>query len=120
MNLNAYDKITTKTAKSKIYNRNGFPYIVTREVSKRKYYCFVKRYEPDINSNSLYLVLLDDIPRDRQVARVRQDDYGRFKFNLSIIKSEFDIPNDIKGYVELTLDASADDGDIYKIEFKSD
>ena len=120
MNLSAYDIIKGTPTKSKIYLHNNYPYIVTREVKKRKYYCFVKRYEPSIDDTILYLVLLDDNPPDRAVAKTRQDDYGRLKFNLSILGNIFHISQNSKLEVELTLETAADDGDIYKIEIKSD
>ena len=40
MNLVAYDKISNTPTKSKIHTYSGFPYIITREVKYRKYYCF--------------------------------------------------------------------------------
>ena len=115
MNLVAYDSIINSSNKTKIYTNCNYPYIITREVKKRKYYCYVKRYEPDLGTNILYLVLLDDKPNDRQVCKTRQDEYGRLKFNLSPASSVINlIPN--KRYdVELSLETEADDGDIYKV-----
>ena len=57
MNLVAYDKVSGIKTKSKIHIYSGFPYIVTREVRYRKYYCFVTKYEPKTNDTILYLVL---------------------------------------------------------------
>lgn len=116
MNLSAYDKISGPPTKTIIYNSNNYPYIVTREVKKRKYYCYVTRYEPNTNEYNIFLVLLDDKPTDRCVAKVRMDNYGRFKFNLSRIKSVINIKENKSIGVNLSLETEADDGDIYKID----
>ena len=111
MNLVAYDKVSGTPTKSKIHTYSGFPYIITREVKYRKYYCFVTRYEPTINDTILYLVLLDDNPPDRAVAKTRRDNYGRLKFN---------IPQGKQVNINLSQETQADDGDIYKLELESD
>lgn len=120
MNLIAYDKVNGTPTKSKIYTYSGFPYIITREVKYRKYYCFVTRYEPKINDTILYLVLLDDNPPDRSVARTRRDNYGRLKFNMSILCDKYNIPQGKQVNIILSLETQADDGDIYKLELESD
>ncbi len=120
MNLVAYDKVSGTPTKSKIHTYSGFPYIITREVKYRKYYCFVTRYEPTINDTILYLVLLDDNPPDRAVAKTRRDNYGRLKFNMSIVAGKFNIPQSKQVTINLSLETQADDGDIYKLELESD
>jgi hypothetical protein len=120
MNLVAYDKVSSAPTKSKIHTYSGFPYIITREVNYRKYYCFVTRYEPTINDTILYLVLLDDNPPDRAVAKTRRDNYGRLKFNMSILAGKFNIPQSKQVIINLSLETQADDGDIYKLELESD
>ena len=120
MNLSAYDKVTTTTSQTKLYLSNKYPYIVTREVKYRKYYCFVTRYEPSFNDTILYLVLLDDKPSDRTVAKTRRDDYGRLKFNMSIVGNKYNFPVGNNPRIKLILETEADDGDIYKIEIESD
>lgn len=121
MNLVAYDKVGTTIHKSKIYNDNKIPYIVTREVRKRKYYCYVKRYDPEKGCNVYFLVLLDDAPTDRQYCRTRMDDYGRLKFNLGpiqeIVRGKFE---DKILNIVLSQETIADDGDIYRIEIEPD
>lgn len=120
MNLSAYDKISGSPTKSKLYMSNNYPYIITREVKYRKYYCFVKRYDPSTETDNLFLVLLDDNPEDRQVAGVRRDDYGRLKFNLSQARDIINLVPNKNVNVHLTLETQADDGDIYRIELESD
>lgn len=120
MNLAAYDKVSGTPTKSKIHTYSGFPYIITREVKYRKYYCFVTRYEPTINDTILYLVLLDDNPPDRPVARTRRDNYGRLKFNMSILANKYNIPQSKQVNIKLSRETQADDGDIYKLELESD
>ena len=120
MNLVAYDKISSTPTKSKIHTYSGFPYIITREVKYRKYYCFVTRYEPSFNDTTLYLVLLDEKPSDRTVAKTRRDNYGRLKFNMSIVGNKYNIPVDKNNKIKLILETEADDGNIYKLEFESD
>ena len=119
MNLAAYDRISGTPIKSKIHTYSGFPYIITREVNYRKYYCFVTRYEPDIKETVLFLVLLDENPSDRAVAKTRRDDYGRLKFNMSILAGKYHIPQGKQLNVIITEETHADDGDIYKIEIES-
>lgn len=118
MNLSAYDKIKGSPTKSKVYLSNTYPYIITREIKKRKYYCFVTRYEPSTDETNIFLVLLDEKPEDRAVARTRQDEYGRLKFNLSAIVGKINLFNNAT--VVLSLETTADDGDIYKLEIESD
>ena len=119
MNLAAYDSITNNKSVTKVCTYSTYPYIITREVRYRKYYCYVKRYEPNLGNNVLYLVLLDDKPIDRQVCKTRLDNYGRLKFNLSSVKNIFNL--NIKQYnIKLSIETQADDGDIYKIELESD
>ena len=120
MNLVAYDKVSGTPTKSKIHTYSRFPYIITREVKYRKYYCFVTRYEPTINDTILYLVLLDENPSDRAIARTRRDNYGRLKFNMSILAGKYNIPQDKQVNVKLSIETQADDGDIYKLELESD
>ena len=120
MNLAAYDKVSNTPTKSKIHTYSGFSYIITREVKYRKYYCFVTRYEPTINDTILYLVLLDDNPPDRAVAKTRRDNYGRLKFNMSIIANKCNISQSKQVNVKLSLETQADDGDIYKFEIEFD
>lgn len=120
MNLVAYDKVSNTSTKSKIHTYSGFPYIITREVKYRKYYCFVTRYEPKSNDTILYLVLLDDTPPDRTVAKTHRDNYGRLKFNMSVLAGKYNIPQDKQVNVKLSLETQADDGDIYKLELESD
>ena len=115
MNLAAYDSIGGKSSKTKIYTCSNYPYIITREVKKRKYYCYVKRYEPNLGTTLLFLVLLDDKPDDRQVCKTRQDEYGRLKFNLSPAIEIFNLIPNHRYDVELILDTEADDGDVYKV-----
>lgn len=120
MNLAAYDKIDYVKSDSKIYIYNKHPYIVTRNVVYRKYYCFVTRYEPDVKDTSIYLVLLDDKPPDRPVAKTRRDEYGRLKFNMSIINNKLKLPQCNHFSIKITTDTHSDDGDIYKLEIESD
>lgn len=120
MNLIAYDKIDYIKNNSKIYIYNNHPYIITRDVVYRKYYCFVTRYEPDAKNTSIYLVLLDDKPPDRPVAKTRKDEYGRLKFNMSILSNKFKLPQSNKINIDIVLDTHSDDGDIYKLEIESD
>ena len=115
MNLAAYDSIGSKSGKTKIYTCSNYPYIITSEVKKRKYYCYVKRYEPNLGATLLFLVLLDDKPDDRQVCKTRQDEYGRLKFNLSPAIEIFNLIPNHRYDVELILDTEADDGDVYKV-----
>ena len=120
MNLIAYDKVSGTPTKSKIHTYSGFPYIITREVNYRKYYCFVTRFEPTINDTILYLVLLDENPPDRAVARTRRDNYGRLKFNMSMLCGKYYIPQGKQVNVIVSRETQADDGDIYKLELESD
>ena len=115
MNLAAYDSITNNKSVTKVCTYSTYPYIITREVKKRKYYCYVKRYEPNLGTTLLFLVLLDDKPDDRQVCKTRQDEYGRLKFNLSPAVEVFNLIPNHRYDVELTLDTEADDGDVYKV-----
>ena len=120
MNLAAYDKLNSNSNESKLYLSNNYPYIITREVKYRQYYCFVKRYEPSIDDSVFYLVLLDDKPSDRTVNKTRRDNYGRLKFNISTLANKNNIFKSGKVDISLSLETQADDGDIYKLDIVSD
>ena len=72
------------------------------------------------NDTILYLVLLDDNPPDRTVAKTRRDNYGRLKFNMSILAGKYNIPQGKQINVTLSSEIQADDGDIYKLGLESD
>lgn len=120
MNLVAYDKIDNNSNESKLYLSNKYPYIITREVKYRQYYCFVKKYEPSIDDTIFYLVLLDDKPLDRNVSKTRKDNYGRLKFNISTLVNKNNIFKNGKINISLSLETQADDGDIYRLDIVSD
>lgn len=115
MNLSAYDTIDSIKKKTRVYNnRTLYPYIITREVKYRPYYCYVKRYSPALDCNVYFLVLLDDRPGDRKVYHTRLDSYGRIKLSLATLLKEFN--NNIINDVSIKLDTHTDDGDIYILD----
>ena len=116
MNLSAYDTISNKLNKRKTWLDNNKQVIISREVNKRPYYTFVKRYEPELNTNVFFLVLLDDKTPNSQCYITHQDDYGRLKFNVSPIWKELPFTEYIGQNIPLEYIEHTDDGDIYKID----
>lgn len=116
MNLSAYDNVVNKINKRKTWINSRNKSIISREISYRKYYTFVKRYEPKLNDTIYFIVMLDNIDKNRKISVTRKDDYGRvcLKINSIIDKLELNINKDssinIK-HIEHTFD-----GDIYEIE----
>ena len=104
MNLAAYDKIDNNVNQSNCWIDVKRRKLVTKGLSKRRYYCISKRY--------------DDKPSDRKVRIVDVDSYGRQRFALGDIWNQTVLQyatSDI--CVHLNTEATADDGDIYEIEF---
>lgn len=115
MNLVAYDKISNRTDKTKTWIDTKKGIILSREINRRKYYTYVKRFDPQLCLTIYFLVLLDDNPGDRQVYRTKTDDYGRLKFSINPIASEYGLYNlDNGANISLSHIESADDGDIYR------
>ena len=117
MNLSAYDKVNNKIDKSKTWIDKRKGILISREIKRRHYYTYVKRYNSELGINEYFLVLLDDNPGDRKVYTTKQDDYGRLKFNISSIAKDSGLINfDNNTNITLLPVEHTDDGDIYKID----
>ena len=116
MNLSAYDKVYDKVDKTTSWIDTNKRILYSKELSFRKYYTFVKRFEPEISSTVFFLVLSDNVIENTKTFRTKIDDYGRCKFNISSIYNDLSL-NYLKPNfnVTITLDKHDIDGDIYKL-----
>ena len=118
MNLAAYDKIDNNVNQSNCWIDVKRRKLVTKGLSKRRYYCISKRYDDKLNINRYFLIILDDKPTARKVRIVDVDSYGRQRFALGDIWNQTVLQyatSDICAH--LNTEATADDGDIYDIDF---
>ena len=115
MNLAAYDTVCNKVDKTKTWIDNKHPILISREIAKRPYYAFVKRFEPDLNETQYYLVLLDDWAAETPSFNVHIDDYGRSKINMKHLVKNEHIALPYGCNIKLEHIEHTDDGDIYKL-----
>nr|DAW71215.1 MAG TPA: hypothetical protein [Crassvirales sp.] len=117
MNLVAYDEINVKVDKHKTWYHCERNSIISREVSFRKHYAFVKRYEPQLNDTIYFIVMLDNPNDVSKSYNTHKDNYGRLFFKSSIVFKElgFDsITKDVN--ISLIHVEHCHDGDVYKID----
>ena len=117
MNLSAYDIIPEKVNKNKTWVIPENKILLSREISRRKYVCLSKKYNPSINSTDYFIIVLDDIPNTESYSHIRIDNYGRVKIRLGSIWEESTLKNITKEQnINITHVESADDGDIYQLD----
>lgn len=116
MNLAAYDEVKHKTDKSGTWIDTKKHILISREIVNRKYYTFVKRFDPTTNVTIYFIVLLDYKPDDKITFKTKKDDYGRLKFNVETIFYESGL-NTLGDYVNVSITHvdHDNDGDIYQI-----
>ena len=88
MNLSAYDSINNKIDKNKSWVDIKKKQLLSREINKRQYSTLVKRYDAQTNTNSYYVAITDTPPKDKVCKKLKIDDYGRVKLNLTPIWNE--------------------------------
>ena len=88
MNLSAYDSINNKIDKNKSWVDIKKKQLLSREINKRQYSTLVKRYDAQTNTNSYYVAITDTPPKDNVCKKLKIDDYGRVKLNLTPIWNE--------------------------------
>lgn len=116
MNLAAYDTVKHKTDKSGTWIDSKRHILLSREIVNRKYYTFVKKFDPKTNVTIYFIVLLDYKPNDKITFKTRKDDYGRLKFNVESIFYESGLYKlEDRVNVDITRVEHNDDGDIYQI-----
>ena len=117
MNLNAYDNIIEKVDKKKTWIDIHSKILYSREIIYKPYISLVKRYNSKINTNSYFIVLLDNPPKDKLYSRTIKDDYGRIKIKLNSIWNDTYLPNLTKNSnIECKLVEVQRDGNIYFID----
>lgn len=117
MNLNAYDDIKDKIDKNKSWINVIKKLLLTREINIRNYYTLSKRYNVITKSYDYYIILLDNIIENKSCRKLKVDDYGRCKIDLSQIWNSCSLNNiDVDFNVSIMLIEHSDDGDIYRID----
>ena len=116
MNLIAYDEIVNKVDKTKTWLDGKTGNIFSRELAFRKYHAFIKRYNPQTNSTTIYIAMLDN-KADAKVAYItRKDTYNRICLKTKLILKEFGLDNvDKEINIRLNHIEHSDDGDVYEI-----
>ena len=116
MNLAAYDIVKHKINKNGTWLDSNKKLLLSREIVNRKYYTFVKRFDPTTNVTTYFIVLLDYKPNDAITFKTRKDDYGRLKINVGSIfyESGLSVLKDGSN-INIIHTEHNDDGDIYQI-----
>ena len=116
MNLIAYDEIVDKVDKTKTWLDGKTGNIFSRELVFRKYYTFIKRYNPKTKTTTIYIAMLDN-KSDAKVAYVtRKDTYNRICLKTKLILREFGLDNvDKEVNIRLNHIEHSDDGDVYEV-----
>lgn len=117
MNLSAYDIIPEKLNKDKTWVIPENKVLLSREIARRKYVCLSKKFNPTLNFNDYFIIVLDDIPNTNSYSHIRIDNYGRVKIRLNSIWEE-SILKDITKEQNININhiEHADDGDIYQLD----
>lgn len=117
MNLNAYDTIIPKVDKQKTWIDANHYQLLSREINYRRYVTICKRYNKSENDFEYFVVLLDDIPPEREYSKTKFDEYGRIKINLKSIWTNT-ILHTFEHNCNITIShiEHTDDGDIYKLD----
>lgn len=118
MNLVAYDKCSNLIDKTKTWIEVYKRVLFSREINKRNYVAFGKRYNTEESITDYYIIIIDDAPTDRPYSKLKVDDFGRAKINVNSIWDESDFHNiEFNRNITLKHTEHTDDGDIYKIIF---
>uniref|UniRef100_A0AAU8MHW9 Uncharacterized protein n=1 Tax=Geladintestivirus 2 TaxID=3233134 RepID=A0AAU8MHW9_9CAUD len=88
MTLLAYDKIINKLDRTKTWYDNKKKSILSREIEYRDYNSVVKRYNPNYDNYTYYIIMSDTVNNLHCFKRTIVDDYGRLKINIGCIVSE--------------------------------
>lgn len=116
MNLNAYDTIHPKIDKQKTWIDVEKRQLLSRQINYRPYVTISKRYNKSDNTYTYYIIMLDDIPTDRNHNRPKKDNYGRIKISLKSIWNESSLQYyETDKNVDIEQIEQADDGDIYQL-----
>lgn len=117
MNLNAYDDVIEKVDKKKTWIDIHSKTLYSREINYHPYISLVKRYNSKFNTNSYFIVLLDNPPKDKIYSRTIKDDYGRIKVKLNYIWNDTYLSNLNKNSnINCELVEVQRDGEIYYID----
>ena len=117
MNLSAYDAIYPKIDKQKTWIDVNHYQLLSREIKYRPYITICKRYNKEENDYEYFVVLLDNIPPERDYSKTKFDEYGRIKINLKSIWKETILQNiEHNCNINISHIEHTDDGDIYKID----
>ena len=116
MNLVAYDEITDKVDKTKTWLDGKTGNIFSRELVFRKYYTFIKRYNPKTKNTTIYIAMLDNKSDAKIAYDTRKDTYNRICLKTKLILREFSL-NNVNKEINIHLNhvESTNDGDVYEI-----
>ena len=117
MNLNAYDNITNNLDKTKTWIDIKKKTLLSREIKARPYYTLLKRYNPNTNSNTYFIAMLDSPDVNKKCYLTRIDNYGRIKIKLTSIWKDIYLADcETNCNVMVSLVESDKMGDIYNLD----
>lgn len=117
MNLSAYDVVEEKLDRNKTWILVKSKEILSREIKKRRYYAFIKKWNPNQSIFEYFLLLLDAKAPNIVCHYAHIDNFGRLKLNA---RSIWDVSSlwkyDKTSNIGIEHIEHTDDGDIYKLD----
>lgn len=116
MNLVAYDNVDNITNKKRSWVDVHNKILYSKEINYRKYICFGKKYDSDINAVVFYIIMLDEEPYDRTAFKTVITNNGCVKININGIWDEANLNKVKSKYLNVSIKhiEHSDDGDIYE------
>ena len=116
MNLIAYDEVIDKIDRQKTWYNYKSSSFISRDISYRKYYTFLKRYNPESKTTSYFIAMLDEKENNIKSNITRKDCYGRVCLRANSIIKDLDLVH-YKRDINISLKhiEHTYDGDIYEI-----
>lgn len=116
MNLVAYDNVDNITNRKRSWIDVHHKVLYSREINYRKYICFGKKFDAELNATVFYFIMLDDEPMDRAAFKTIVTNNGCIKININGIWDEAGLNRLKSKYFNVSLKHTehTDDGDIFE------
>ena len=115
INIDAYEETKTRVNKNKTWYDPKTGYIISKEITHRKYFTILSKYLPEIGYTTYYILLFDV---KNSGSSTRLDDYGRTKLLLNNEEKRMLELTSITAPKNITLSLidKDDDSELYKVE----